>query len=149
MSSDVAACTPISFSFGSAGKPAWFLVPQHSLLSQGHSSVIQDVQHSDAAARVDPAEAAAVVAEQWTQQAELNLGASSTYLQPPGLLVRLILLHFARNPAQFYSALLEGPELLSCRQQMQGFQRLQYGQGSHARDIHKYENHVKKIPPEV
>ena len=74
-----------------------------AMLSRGHPSVIQDVQHSDAAARIDPAEAAAVVAEQWTQQAELNLGASSTYLQLPGLLLRLILLQFTRNPIEFHT----------------------------------------------
>jgi len=87
---------------------------------QAHAPVIQYVQHPDEAAAVDPAEAAAIVAEQWAQQAELNLGAFSTSLQPPGQLFRLILLAFTRHPVEFQTALLEGPELQSCREQMQG-----------------------------
>jgi len=90
------------------------------LYLRGHSSVIQDVQHPDEAAAVDPAEAAAVVAEQWTQQAELNLGTSSSCLQPPGLLLRLLLLNFTRHPPEFHKALLECTELQSCREQMRG-----------------------------
>jgi len=84
------------------------------------SPVIQIVQHPDEAAAVDPGEAAAVVEEQWAQQAQLNVGASSSYSQPPGLLLRLMLLDFSRHPAEFHTALLEGPELHSCREQMQG-----------------------------
>jgi len=84
------------------------------------SSVIHNVQHSDEAATVDPAEAAATVAEQWAQQVELNLGAGSTDLHAPGLLLKLMLLSFNRHPVEFHTALLEGPELQSCRELMQG-----------------------------
>jgi len=85
------------------------------------SSVIQHVTYADeVAAAVDPLEAAAVVAEQWAQQVALNLGASSSHFQAPGLLLRLILLTFSRHPIEFHAALLEGPELQSCREQMQG-----------------------------
>lgn len=93
---------------------------QQPLHLGGYSAVIQDVQHPDEAAAVDADEAAAIVAEQWAQQAELNLGSSSNYLEPPGLLMRLSMLEFRRQPAEFYTALLEGPELQSCREQMQG-----------------------------
>ena len=45
---------------------------------------------------------------------------SSALLPPPGLLMRLILLSFTRHPVAFHTALLEGPGLQSCREQMQG-----------------------------
>ena len=79
-------------------------------------SVIQDVRHFDEAAAVDPGEAAALVAEQWTQHVELNLSSGST----PGLLMRLMVLSFTRHPAEFHTRLLHGPELKTCREQMQG-----------------------------
>jgi len=78
-------------------------------------AVIQDIQHSDEAAAVDPVEAATVVATQWAQQVELNLGAD---VHTPNLLVKLVLLSFTRHPVELHTALLEGPELQSCREQM-------------------------------
>jgi len=84
--------------------------------------VIQEVQHPDEPAEaIDPAEAAVVVAEQWTQRVQLNLGASSSRgSDDPGLLLSLMLLDFSRHPMEFQKALLEGPELASCREQMRG-----------------------------
>lgn len=95
-------------------------VHAHQLID-ARASVIQDVQHSDeAAASVDPAEAAALVAEQWAQRVELNVGAASSDSQMPGLLSRLLLLSFTRHPAEFHTTLLEGSDLASCREQMRG-----------------------------
>jgi len=93
---------------------------QPKQVQQVVDEVIQEVHHLDEAVAMEPAEAAAVVATQWAQQVELNLGASSTDFQTPGLLLKLLLLTFSRHPIDFQAALLEGPELQSCREQMQG-----------------------------
>jgi len=83
--------------------------------------VIQYIAHSQEAAGMPAAEAAAVVHEQWAQQVELNVGARSFGSTGEELVLcqRIMLLDFKRHPSEFVTRLCEGPELHSCRERMQ------------------------------
>lgn len=97
-----------------------------------NAEVIMELIHEEAPAHIPELEAAAISDQQWVQFQELNLGASSHdeagdsnnansarptvfHFQPPQ---RIVLMEFTRNPVEYRNALLNGPELQTCREGM-------------------------------